>query len=123
PVTLTVRQEELNALIRRQAPPDVRELTFYFGDGTVAGTGRVTWKGRTLHLTVRARPVVSGGQVALDVQEVRVGRLQAPAGIRQQVREELNRGVRELLSERTVHADSVEVRPGVMTIHGRVGGR
>lgn len=122
-VTLTVQQDDLNSLIRRQAPPDVRDLTFYFGDGTVAGTGEVTWEGRRLHLTVRARPVVSGGQVALDVQEVRLGRLQAPAGIQQQVRDQLNRGVQELLSERTMRAESVEVRPGVMTIQGRVGGR
>lgn len=122
-VTLTVRQDELNALAAQSGSSQVRNLTFFLGDGTIAGVGDVTWRGRTVELTVRARPVVADGTVRMEVREVRVGRLGAPASVQDEVRRELNRGVQRLLGSERVTVESVDVSPGVMTVHGWAGGR
>ncbi len=122
-VSLTVRQDELNALIAHNPPPDVRNLRVYFGSGTIAATGETTWRGQNIPLTVRATPVVSGGELQVQVLEVRVGRLGAPAALHERVQQELQRGVRELTGGNRIRVESVSVSPGVMTLRGWVGGR
>jgi len=101
----------------------MRNLRVYFGDGTIAGTGDATWHGRTVHVTVRSRPVVSDGGLRIEVLEVRLGRLPAPGAVYQQARDELNRGIGELTTARRIRVESVHVSPGVMTITGQVGGQ
>ncbi len=122
-VTLIIRADELNALIARRPPPNVRNLHVYFGNGTIAATGDVTWRGRNLHLTVRGTPVVADGQVRVQVQEVRVGRLGAPEAIRAQVERDLQRGISELIGGNRLRVESVSVAPGVMTVQGWAGRR
>jgi len=122
-VSLTVRQDELNALIAQNPPPDVRDLHVYFGSGTIAATGEATWRGQRIPLTVRATPVVSGGELQVQVLEVRLGRLRAPAGVHEQVQRDLQRGVREAMGGNRIRVESVSVSPGVMTVQGWVGQR
>ena len=123
PMTITIRQDELNALIAQESPPDVQNMRIYFGDGTMAGTGNVTWRGQTVGLTVRARPIVSGGELDVQVLEVRVGRLAAPSAIHDEVRNELSRALRRLSSQNKAQIHSVTVRPDAMIVSGQVGGR
>lgn len=122
-VTMTIRESELNEMIRREATGDVRDLTVYLGDGTIAATGKTDYRGRTVHLTIRARPVVSGGELAVQVEEVMVGRLQAPSAIHDELQAELDRGLQRAVREGNVQVNDVQVSPDVMTISGRVGGR
>lgn len=122
-VTLLIRADELNALIARRPPPNVRNLRVYFGNGTIAATGDVTLRGQNLHLTVRGTPVVADGQVHLQVQEVRVGRLGAPEAIRAQVERDLQGGISELIGGNRLRVEAVSVAPGVMTVRGWAGRR
>jgi len=122
-VSLSIRQEELNALIAQNPPPEVRDLHVYFGSGTIAATGETTWRGQNIPLTVRATPAVSAGELQVQVLEVRVGRLGAPAAVHEQVQRELQRGVRELMGGNRIRVQSVSVSPGVMTVQGWVGRR
>ncbi len=123
PTTVTVRQEELNSLIQQEGSGDIRNMRVYFGEGTMAATGDVQYRGRNVSLTVRARPFVSGGELDVDVLEVRVGRLAAPSPVKEEVRGQLQRGVRDLASRDNVRIQSVTVNPGVMILSGQVGGR
>lgn len=122
-VTLTIRQDELNGLVAQNPPADVRNLQVYFGDGTIAATGEITWRGQSIPMTVRATPVVSGGELQVQVGEVRLGRLGAPAAVQQQVQQDLQRGVRELMGAHRIRVESVSVAPGVMTVKGWIGQR
>ena len=122
-VTMTIRESELNAMLARESTGQVRDLTVYFGNGSIAATGRAEYRGRTMYLTVRGRPIVTDNAVAFDVSEVLIGRLTAPASIHQQVRREFNRGIQHTLRGRKVRVERVQVRPDVMTISGWVGGR
>lgn len=123
PIRVTIREDELNSLIAQEASQDVQNMRVYFGDGTIAGTGNVTWKGQTVALTVRARPIVSGGQLDVQVLEVRVGRIGAPAAVHEEVRKQMSRNLQKLVSQRNAQIQSVTVRPDVMTVSGQVGGR
>ena len=122
PVTMTVRESELNSMIAREATGEVQDLKVYFGDGTIAATGKTQYRGRTMHLTIRATPVVSGGKLSLDVHEVMIGRLQAPETVKQQVRDEIDRALERAMRDRDVQVNSVQVSPDVLTVSGRVGG-
>ena len=123
PVAMVLRESEINEIIAGAGGSDVSDLKIYLGDGSIAGTGKVQYRGSTIPLTVRGRPVVSDGRVAVEVDEVRIGRLHAPASVQQQVRQELERGIQQLMGDRNVQVERVEVRPDVMTVTGRVGGR
>ena len=123
PARVTIRQDELNDLIRQENPEGVQNLRVYFGDGTIAGTGDVPWRGQNLSLTVRARPIVTGGELDVQVLEVRVGKLAAPAAIHQEVHRELQRSLRRLSSQQKVRVQSVDVRPDAIIVSGQVGGR
>lgn len=123
PVAMVLRESEINEMIAGAGGSDVSDLKIYLGDGSIAGTGNVQYRGRTIPLTVRGRPVVSDGRVAVEVDEVLIGRLHAPASVQQQVRQELERGIQQLMGDRNVQVERVEVRPDVMTVTGRVGGR
>jgi hypothetical protein len=123
PVTMTIRESELNDMIRRENTGQVRDLQVYLGDGTIAATGKTDYRGRTVHLTIRARPVVSGGELAVQVQEVMIGRMHAPASIRDELQAELDRGLQRAVRDGKVQVNTVQVSPDVMTISGRVGGR
>ncbi len=120
-VGLTIRQDELNALIARHPPPDVGNLRVYFGDGAIAATGDVLWRGRTIQVTARGTPVVADGQVRVQLHEVLLGRLGAPAAVRAQVEDALQRGIRELIGANQRRVDAVRVSPGVMTVQGWSG--
>ncbi|MFW5866253.1 MAG: hypothetical protein ACOCX2_00465 [Armatimonadota bacterium] len=122
PVTMTIRESELNEMLARENTSEVRDLKVYFGDGTIAATGQTEYRGQSVHLTIRATPVVSGGRLSLDVHEVMVGRLQAPEAIKQQVREEIDRALERSMRNRDVQIGSVQVAPDVLTVSGRVGG-
>ena len=122
-VRMIVTESELNALLAREASGgDIRNPHVYFGDGTVVTTGQVTWQGRELGVTVRAHPVVSGGRVELVVDEVGVGRLPAPAAVREQVSQKLNEGMSRLTGRGRLHVESVQVSAGQMTLTGQAGG-
>jgi len=125
PVRLTIRQAELNSYLARETARegDVQNVQAYFGEGTVVTTGRVKWQGRAAYLTVRAHPLISGGDVDLVVDDTAIGRLPAPGAVRQQAQDRLNKALDELLARGRFHAESVSVRPGVMIIEGRAGGR
>ncbi|MGI5818027.1 MAG: hypothetical protein ACOX9R_08005 [Armatimonadota bacterium] len=123
PVTMTIRQSELNDMLRQESTGEVRDLQVYFGTGTIAATGKVNYRGRPVHLTIRAEPVVSDGRLRLDVREVMVGRLHAPDAVREQVRGEIDRGMERAMRQHNVHVNSVHVGQDVMTVSGRVGGR
>ncbi|GEM_PF-5686102 len=122
-VAMVLRESEINEMIVDAGGSGVRDLKIYFGDGSIAGTGNVQYRGSTIPLTVRGRPAVSDGRVVVEVDEVLLGRLHAPAAIQQQVRQELERGIQQLIGDRNVRVERVEVRPDVMTVTGWVGGR
>ena len=123
PLRLTVTESELNAhLARESGNGDVRNPRVYFGDGTVVTTGQVTWQGRELWLSVRAHPMVSGGRVELAVDEVTVGRVPAPAAVRDQVARKLNEGMSRLSGSGRMNVQSVEVSAGQMLLIGQAGG-
>lgn len=122
-VQMIVTESELNALLVREANSgDVQNPRVYFGDGTVVITGQVTWQGRELGVTVRAHPVVSGGRVELVVDEVSVGRIPAPAAIRERVGQKINAGLSRLTGRGRLHVQSVQVTAGRMTLTGQAGG-
>lgn len=122
-VSMVVRESELNDLLATRDSSQVRNMRVYFGDGTLVATGETDWRGRSVQLTVRGRPVVSNGQVSIEVSEVLVGRLPAPEAVRSEVSGELNRGLSDLLGTKNVHVESLQVRPDAMTILGRVSGQ
>ena len=123
PVTMTLRESEINEMLAGSDSPEVRDLAIYLGDGTIAGTAKVRYRGSTIPLTVRGRPVVSDGRVQVEVREVFIGRLPAPESIRRQVSTELDGGIERIMGTRNVRVQSVQVRPDVMIISGSVGGR
>lgn len=123
PTRVVIRQDELNSLLQQESPGDVSNMRVYLGDGTMAAIGDVQWRGQTVSLTVRARPFVSGGELDVQVLEVRVGRLAAPAAVHDEVHRQLQRGVRQLSSRNKVQIQSVTVHPGTMILSGQVGGR
>jgi len=120
-VALVVRQDELNALIQRDPPDEVRNLRVYFGSGSMATTGDVTWRGRTIPLTARGTPTVIDGRVYVQVSEVRLGTLHAPEQVRARIESELQRGIEHLAGGNRMRVASVSVSPGVMTVQGWVG--
>lgn len=120
-VSLVIRQDELNALIQRESPGDVRNLRVYFGSGSMAATGDVTWRGRTIPITTRGTPVVSGERVQVQVSEVKLGTLQAPESVRARIESELQRGIEHLAGGNRMRVRSVSVSPGVMIVQGWVG--
>lgn len=120
-VSLVIRQDELNALIQRESPGDVRNLRVYFGSGSMAATGDVTWRGRTIPITARGTPVVSGERVQVQVCEVKLGTLQAPESVRARIESELQRGIEHLAGGNRMRVTSVSVSPGVMIVQGWVG--
>ncbi|MFW6437681.1 MAG: hypothetical protein ACOCZ7_01600 [Armatimonadota bacterium] len=122
PVTMTIRQSELNSMLSREATGEVQNLQVYFGNDSIAATGTTQYRGRTVHLTIRATPAVSGGKLSLDVHDVMIGRLRAPEAIEQQVRAEIDRALERAMRDRDVQVNSVEVNPDVLTVSGRVGG-
>lgn len=122
-VEMVVTESELNALLARESGSgDVRNPRVYFGNGTVVTTGQVTWRDRELWVTVRAHPVVSGGCVELAVDEVSVGRMPAPAAVREQVGRRLNKGMSRLTGRGRLHVQSVQITAGRMTLTGQAGG-
>ncbi len=121
-VTMTIRESELNSMLAERDTGQVRDLKVYFGDGSIAATGVTDYRGRSVHLTVRGRPVVSGGDVSIEITEVLVGRLTAPQSVHDQVRKEFNSGIRRLVSKRNMRIESARVSPDVMTLTGWVGG-
>lgn len=123
PVTMTIRESELNEMLARESGGDVRDLNVHLGNGTIAATGVTDYRGRSVHLTIRAQPVVSNGKLRVEVREVMVGRLQAPEAVRQEIRAQIDRGMQQAFEGRNVRVDSVQVQPDVMTVSGWVGGR
>lgn len=125
PVRLTIRQAELNSYLARETAQggEVQNAQVYFGEGIVVTTGRVRWQGRSVYVTVRAHPVVSGGGVDLIVDDVAIGRLPAPGALRQQAQDRLNDALDKLLGRERFRAQSVRVQPSVMIVEGRAGGR
>jgi len=124
PIQLVITQGELNANLASQTQRgEIRNAQVYFGTGTVVATGDVQWQGGTVHVTVRAHPVVSGGKVRLIVDDVAIGRLPAPGVLRQQAQSRLDSAVEDLLRKQRFQAESLRVAPGVMTIEGSAGGR
>lgn len=121
PVALVVRADELNALIQREPPDEVRNLRVYFGSGSVAVTGEVTWRGRTIPITARGVPTITDGRITVQVSEVLLGRLPAPESVRARIEGELQRGIEHLVREKNIRVVSVTVSPGVMTVQGWVG--
>lgn len=120
-VSLVIRQDELNALVRREPSDEVRNLQVYFGAGTIAATGDVTWRGRTIPITARGTPMVGDGRVYVQVSEVLLGTLHAPESVRARIESELQRGIERLVGENRLRVTSVSVAPGVMTVQGWVG--
>lgn len=120
-VSLVIRQDELNALIQRESPGDVRNLRVYFGSGSMAATGDVTWRGRTIPITTRGTPVVSGERVQVQVSEVKLGTLQAPESVRARIESDLQRDIEHLAGGNRMRVRSVSVSPGVMIVQGWVG--
>lgn len=121
-VTMTIRESELNQVLAEEASGQVRDLQVFFGNGSIAATGRTDYRGRTVHLTIRATPTVSNGRLGVNVAEVMIGRLQAPESIKQELQAEIDRGLQKAMQERNVRVDSVQVQPDVMTLRGWVGG-
>lgn len=122
-VTMTLRETEINAMLTDSGDSQVSNLKIYLGDGSMAGTADVNYRGSSIPLTVRGRPVVADERVRMEVDEVFIGRLPAPDSVRQQVRDELERGIDRLMGSRNVRVEQVQVRPDVMTVTGWVGGR
>jgi len=122
-VMMTLRESEINRMIAGEGNDQVRDLKLYFGDGSIAGTATVDYRGSSIPLTVRGRPVVAGGKLRFEADEVLIGRLNAPDSVRQQVQQELDRGIQQAVGSQNVRVDRVEVRPDVMTVTGWVGGR
>jgi cytoskeletal protein RodZ len=122
-VRMIVTEGELNALLARESGSgDVQNPRVYFGNGTVVTTGQVTWQNRELWVTVRAHPVASGGRVELVVDEVSVGRMPAPAAMREQVGRRLNEDMSRLTGRGRLHVQSVQITAGRMTLTGQAGG-
>jgi hypothetical protein len=122
PVTMRIRESELNRALAAENTGQVRDLQVYLGDGTIAATGETDYRGRTIHLTIRGTPAVSNGQLRFELQEVLVGRLQAPDSVRQEIQAEIARGLQKTFENRNVQVDSVQVQPDLMVVSGRVGG-
>ncbi len=120
-VSLVIRQDELNALIQRESPGDVRNLRVYFGSGSMAATADVTWHGRTIPITARGTPTVSDGRIYVQVSEVRLGTLHAPEQVRARIESDLQRGIEHLAGGNRMRVTSLSVSPGVMTVQGWVG--
>ncbi|MGD9496601.1 MAG: hypothetical protein AB7Y46_09875 [Armatimonadota bacterium] len=123
PVNLVIRQDELNALVAHHMSGEVQNLRVYLGSGTVAATGDVRWRGRTIQLTARGAPVVVSGELQVRLDEVLVGSLSAPASVKAQVQAQLESGLRQLTGRHPLRIDSVSVSPGVMTVQGWAGGQ
>ncbi|MBD3293347.1 MAG: hypothetical protein GF393_10515 [Armatimonadia bacterium] len=122
-VTMTIRESELNQTLAREGTGQVRDLQVFLGSGSIAATGKTDYRGRTVHLTLRATPTVSNGRLQATVTEVMVGRLQAPEAVRQELQAQIDQGLQKATQGRNVRIDSVQVQPGVMTLTGWVGGR
>ncbi len=122
-VMMTLRESEINGMLAGEGNSQVRDVKIYLGDGSIAGTANVDYRGSTIPLTVRGRPVVSGGQLHFEADEVFIGRLHAPESVRRQVQQEIDHGIQQGIGSRNVQVERVDVRPDVMTVTGWVGGR
>ncbi len=122
-VRLVIGEGELNSYVARHAGRgEVQDVHVYFGEGTVAATGRVSWRGRKVYVTIRAHPTISDGDVYLIVDDLSVGRLPAPAALSQDAQRQLNRALDEFEGRQRFYAESVQVTPGTMIIEGTAGG-
>lgn len=123
PVTMTVRESELNEMLAREGSGRVRDLQVYLGNGSIAATGETDYHGRRVHLTIRATPVIRDGELQVDVNEVLVGRMHAPESIKQEIRAEIGRSLQQTMRKRNIQVQGVQVQPDVLTVSGWVGGR
>lgn len=122
-VRLEITEDALAGLLREHVGDDLQDPHIYFGDGTVVTTGLVRWQGQQFHVTVRSHATVANGDAELVVDEVLVGRMPAPAQLYADASVRLNRGLDKLLAREHLYIESIQVRPAVMVVTGRAGGR
>ncbi len=121
PVWLVASPAELQARmesdLREQGVSGVR---VFMGEGTLVAQGVVPYNGMQLHATVRLRPEVTDGRLALPIVDASIGSLQMPAALRERLQGELDRGLAgQPLLKQGVRVDGVTVTPAGMTLTGQ----
>lgn len=126
PVTLYVSDAELNEEISRmlQGRGDVKSAKAYFADDKVYIILTVGWRGKDVNLTVVAAPIIVNGGLQFGVESAKIGSMNAPSAIREQIQQGLNRQQSQWSPQKTgVELESVTVTKGQATLKGHTVGR
>jgi hypothetical protein len=91
----------------------------YLADGKVAVQGVVSRKGRKLHVTIGATPVVTEGTIQVKVTDARIGRARMPARLREELQRGVDKAIRENPPAKTgVAWSDVQVLNGRVVLQG-----
>jgi hypothetical protein len=96
PVTMEMTAQDLT---QRLSEPltraGVSDARIYLADGKLAAQGVFSRKGRKLHITLEAKPVVSEGTIQVKVTEALIGRAKMPARLREELQKGIDKSVRD----------------------------
>ncbi len=120
-VQVVVGSQELTSSIAQQLQGQgVEDLKVYLGDGTAVAQGSVTVQGRRLNATIRVKPRVENGAARLEIIDAKVGRMDMPASVRENIQSEIDRAIEKNPPQgRGVWLDSIEITQGNLIARGR----
>jgi len=125
PVHFVATQKAVNAKLAQEATQhasaDVSDLHVYFGEHAIAITGQIKWQGRTVHLTVRAEPVVEGGQTHIRILEAKAGNVGLPDSVKQDMQRRADEAMKKQWPGLKVN--KLSVSPGRVEAEGVTKGQ
>ncbi len=126
-VNLELTNADINQLIRQAggSSAELREMQVYLGRGRVIGRGKLTQQGRTWNVQAAIKLSASGGRLNASLEELWIGKMQAPASAKARLADEFSR---EFARQATpaklgVYVESLTIEPGRVTVTGYTLGR
>ncbi len=122
PQKLYITEADLNAQLAAQAAAsaELKEARIFFEHKRAYAVARVHYKGRDWTLTLAVQPQIAEGSVRFEIAEAYVGKMAAPAAIRELLQQEMaKRGEWLRPSQTGIYVESLELQPGLAILTGR----
>lgn len=109
---------------RAGSVPGVRSPNVYCGDGRVVVTGSAEYAGRSWNLQAAIQLQASEGGLSGSVTSLKIGSMDAPEELRQQLQSRLQEAMAQQKPGRTgLYIQSISIHPGYAVISGYTTGR
>ncbi|MFP3904682.1 MAG: hypothetical protein ACLFWB_10620, partial [Armatimonadota bacterium] len=96
----------------------------YCGEGRVVVTGKAEYGGRDWNLQAAMGLQAHNGGLRASLMDLKVGSMNAPAELRDEVQKQLERNVSKQTPEKTgLYIESISIHPGYAIISGYTTGR